>query len=213
MTKESFIPNHIIGNQFLSKKAGSFSGVPQRTVQYWTERGLVIPDIADTTGTGSKRLYSVLNCIEIGIINSLTESRFHLKFIKKIMTYLRSEIYPEIEGFKNDAVIEWGEPFNCLLPLFIILEYCYLTVIADHGKTKYQLILPYRAGGDPTKASSPRHREFIRISNQVYDQLENPEHFKLFQIGRIMHGHIHGYDKMIIVNIKNIAQKVIKEMV
>jgi len=77
---------------FMAGKAGSFSGVPLRTVQSWTEKGLVIPDIAESTGTGSKRLYSVFNCIEIGIIKSLTNSRLSLKLINEIMETLRTEI-------------------------------------------------------------------------------------------------------------------------
>jgi hypothetical protein len=76
---------------FLSKKAGSFSGVEQRTVQLWTERGLISPDIADTTGTGQRRLYGVLNCIEIGIIQSLAKERLSFKLIREIMAFLRGE--------------------------------------------------------------------------------------------------------------------------
>ena len=76
---------------FLSKKAGSFSGVGQRTVQLWTERGLISPDVADTTGTGQRRLYSFLNCVEIGIIQSLAQERLSFRLIREIMTYLREK--------------------------------------------------------------------------------------------------------------------------
>jgi hypothetical protein len=79
------------GLGFLSKKAGSFSGVEQRTVQLWTERGLISPDIADTSGTGQRRLYGVLNCIEIGIIRSLAQERLSFKLIREIMAYLRAQ--------------------------------------------------------------------------------------------------------------------------
>jgi hypothetical protein len=73
---------------FFSKKAGSFSGVKQRTVQLWTEKGLIIPGIADTTGTGERRRYSVLNCIEIGIIKALADLRISFKIIKQVMDWL-----------------------------------------------------------------------------------------------------------------------------
>lgn len=77
-------------NSFYTKRAGSFSNVPPRTVQSWTEKGIITPDIADTTGTGSKRLYSVRNCIEIGIVKSLTENRLALNIVAQIIEYLRS---------------------------------------------------------------------------------------------------------------------------
>jgi DNA-binding transcriptional MerR regulator len=74
---------------FLSKKAGSFVGVPQRNVQFWTEQGLLHPDIADTTGTGIRRRYSGLNVIELGIIKSLASEGLLLKTIKGVMGGLR----------------------------------------------------------------------------------------------------------------------------
>lgn len=78
-------------HSFLTKKAGSFSNVPPRTVQSWTERKLIVPDIADTSGTGSKRRYSVRNCIEIGIVKSLSENRLALKMVGQMMEHLKSK--------------------------------------------------------------------------------------------------------------------------
>ena len=72
---------------FLSAKAGSFSGVPQRTVQAWTEKGLV--GSTGTTGSGKRRRYSVLNCVEIAIVQSLAQDRLSIKLIGIIMEKLR----------------------------------------------------------------------------------------------------------------------------
>lgn len=82
------IPGHLMSKGFLSRQAGSFSGVPQRTVQGWTERGLITPDIAGTTGTGSRRLYSVENCIQIGIIKALTTQGLPIRQISFIMSQM-----------------------------------------------------------------------------------------------------------------------------
>lgn len=60
---------------FLSKTAGSFSGVPQRTVQAWTEAGFIIPEISDTSGTGKRREYSVINLIQIAVLKALADER------------------------------------------------------------------------------------------------------------------------------------------
>ena len=76
---------------FLTKKAGSFSNVPPRTVQSWAERELIVPDIANTSGTGSKRRYSLRNCIEIGIVKSLSENRLALKKVDQMMKHLKSK--------------------------------------------------------------------------------------------------------------------------
>jgi DNA-binding transcriptional MerR regulator len=84
-------PGHLKNKEFLSKQAGSFSGVGQRTVQTWTEKGLIKP-YADTTGTGQRRKYDILNCIEIGIVEALARERLGLKLIRRIMDFLRSQL-------------------------------------------------------------------------------------------------------------------------
>jgi DNA-binding transcriptional MerR regulator len=99
MAEKGYIPDHLKDAVFLAKKAGSFSDVPLRTLQSWTEKGLVIPGIEDTTGTGSKRLYSVLNCIEIAIIKEFTKERMRLDIVKRLMDYLREpHTYKKVDG-------------------------------------------------------------------------------------------------------------------
>ncbi len=93
MRQAEIIPSTLEGVSFLSKKAGSFSGTPQSTVQLWTEKGLVSPEVADTTGTGKRRLYSPINVIEIGIIRTLSDRRVSFKVITEVMNFLhRKEI-------------------------------------------------------------------------------------------------------------------------
>ena len=82
------IPKNISAESYLSKKAGSFSGTPQSTVQVWTEKGLISAEVSDTTGTGKRRLYSPLNVIEIGIIRELSERRISHKAITEVMSFL-----------------------------------------------------------------------------------------------------------------------------
>lgn len=82
---------------FLSKKAGSFSGVPQRTVQAWTEKGLID---SVTTGSGDRRRYTVRNCVEIAIVKALAKDRLPFKIIYKTMNYIRTK-------FKSSKQMCW----------------------------------------------------------------------------------------------------------
>ena len=86
MLKKFKPPQHLQNAIFLSKKAGSFSGVPQRTVQAWTEKDLIK---SKTTGSGDRRHYTVFHCIEIGLIKALAQDRQSVKVIKKIMNGIR----------------------------------------------------------------------------------------------------------------------------
>ena len=73
---------------FFSKKAGSFSGVPQRTVQRWTEDDLIAPAEDTAGGTGNRRKYNILNCIQIAIIKALTDGRVRISTVSDIMERL-----------------------------------------------------------------------------------------------------------------------------
>ena len=102
----------------MAGKAGSFSGVPLRTVQFWTEKGLVKPDIHNSSRTGDKRLYSALNCIEIAIVKFLTSDRMSLFDVQQFMDAFRKP-WAEFEG-SSFTMLE------CLLeenPGYIILKY------------------------------------------------------------------------------------------
>ena len=70
--------------KYLSKKAGSFSGVPQSTVQLWTEKGIVQAD-EETSGTGDRRKYGVIGCFQIGIAKELRNQGLSIKQIQNIM--------------------------------------------------------------------------------------------------------------------------------
>ncbi len=86
LNREYKPPKEIEGMTFLSKKAGSFSKVPQRTVQAWTEKDLIK---SETTGTGDRRRYTILNCIEIGIIAALAKDKVSFDVISQVMKALQ----------------------------------------------------------------------------------------------------------------------------
>jgi len=99
------------GMRFLSKQAGSFSGVPQRSVQSWAEKKIVTPDIEETTGTGKRRLYSVVNCIELGIVKSLRKKNIPLNVIRECIRLLRTKefykIVPSVPIWEHPLYSPW----------------------------------------------------------------------------------------------------------
>lgn len=87
MTKPIEKVDKLKGKTFLSGQAGRFSKVPQRTVQNWTERKFLSDP--GTEGTGKRRQYSILNCIEIGIIKTMANLGVHYSTINEIMGVFR----------------------------------------------------------------------------------------------------------------------------
>ena len=75
--------------EYLKRDIAKIIGKPIRTIQYWTDYGLVIPDIVPAQGKGKARVYSERNLIEFGMIDiiskelglSLEEIRILLRFL------------------------------------------------------------------------------------------------------------------------------------
>ena len=84
------IPTRIKNKLFMATKAGKFSKTPLATVKAWTDAEIIKP-VRGTTGTGDRRKYSVMNCIEIGIAKAMSDKRVALKHIKKSMQALRQK--------------------------------------------------------------------------------------------------------------------------
>jgi DNA-binding transcriptional MerR regulator len=73
-------------------------GVPSRQVIHWAETGLIRPDIADTSGTGTARRYSKRNLLEFIIVRELTELGLTVPRVKRFLRLLNR--YP---GFLAEA--------------------------------------------------------------------------------------------------------------
>ena len=70
---------------FLSHEVGIHLAIPQRTIQGWTEKGLISAS-KGTKGTGDRRLYSIFNLIEIGTIKNLRNLGLSIRLIEKMLS-------------------------------------------------------------------------------------------------------------------------------
>ena len=70
---------------YIRKQASKITQIPARTIQYYTDRGLVIPDVAAPTGRGTTRRYSLKNLVELALVKELTRQGFTLNKIEKVM--------------------------------------------------------------------------------------------------------------------------------
>jgi DNA-binding transcriptional MerR regulator len=190
MKPKGYIPDHLKDKEYFAGKAGSFSGVPLRTVQTWTEKELVKPD-KGTEGTGDKRKYSALNCIEIGIIKSLADDRMNLKHIKMIMSRLREPYqFPLMPGDINPSVDSLPAKNGLKKAGLTNLE-GFLEGIVE-GEEAY-LILQY-VGDEKTKGTRPNIL------------------FSPFPEEGFMDDESQNMEKTIIINLRKIAAKILAKM-
>jgi DNA-binding transcriptional MerR regulator len=77
---------------YIRKEAAEITQIPARTIQYYTDRRFVTPDVAAPTGRGTTRRYSLKNLVELSFVKELSEHGYTLEKIKGIMDVVRGRL-------------------------------------------------------------------------------------------------------------------------
>ncbi|MDO8630970.1 MAG: MerR family transcriptional regulator [Phycisphaerales bacterium] len=75
--------------QFTAAAARRIVGVSQRKLDYWDERGLVIPSIRKADGKGSERWYSFKDLVKLSVVKRLRDAGLSLGKIDAAIKILR----------------------------------------------------------------------------------------------------------------------------
>lgn len=67
-------------------------GITYRQLDYWARTKLVTPTIKAAKGSGSQRLYSFSDVVELRIIKKLLDAGVSLPKIRKALTYVREDL-------------------------------------------------------------------------------------------------------------------------
>lgn len=73
--------------QFTSAQVVKLTGITPRQLQWWDERGIVVP-----RREGRRRLYSAEDITEIAVICALRRKGFPLQRVRRIMRFLQKEL-------------------------------------------------------------------------------------------------------------------------
>jgi DNA-binding transcriptional MerR regulator len=93
------------GDGYIRKEASKITKIPARTIQYYTDRGFVTPDVAAPTGRGTTRRYSLKNLVELSLVKELTRHGFTLNTIAGIMREMGGSL-DEYWDKSNDIALE-----------------------------------------------------------------------------------------------------------
>jgi DNA-binding transcriptional MerR regulator len=72
--------------QFTSREVVALTGITPRQLQWWDERGIVVP-----ARQGHRRLYSMDNLAEVAVICQLRRRGFSLQRMRKVIRFLQRE--------------------------------------------------------------------------------------------------------------------------
>ena len=77
---------------FRGPQVCSIVGITYRQLDYWARTDLVRPSLADAKGSGSQRLYSYRDLVELKVVKSLLDAGVSLQTARKAIDYLRSHL-------------------------------------------------------------------------------------------------------------------------
>jgi len=77
-------------------KAATIAGITYRQLDYWARTDLVRPSLVDARGSGSRRLYSYRDLLELRVIKSLLDAGIRLESVRSAFEYLRQYVDSDI---------------------------------------------------------------------------------------------------------------------
>ena len=73
---------------FSGTQAAEVVGISYRQLDYWARTNLVRPSGCDANGSGSRRVYSYRDLLELRVIKSLLDAGIKLESVREVFNYL-----------------------------------------------------------------------------------------------------------------------------
>lgn len=81
---------------FSGKQASEIVGISYRQLDYWARTDLVRPSGADAKGSGSRRVYTYRDLLELRVIKNLLDAGIRLESVREVFAYLRAHVDTDI---------------------------------------------------------------------------------------------------------------------
>jgi len=85
----------VTDNGFRAPNVCNLVGITYRQLDYWARTNLITPSIQNAQGSGSQRLYSFTDVIQLKVIKRLLDAGMSLKKIRQAMEILRDQLRSE----------------------------------------------------------------------------------------------------------------------
>ncbi|HYY44908.1 MAG TPA: MerR family transcriptional regulator [Actinomycetota bacterium] len=86
-------------------------GITYRQLDYWTRTGLVVPSVREAQGSGTQRLYSFNDLLQLKVIKNLLEAGASLQKVRQAIDYVRAHL--EGDWSKLTIVADGGGVYAC----------------------------------------------------------------------------------------------------
>lgn len=68
-------------------------GISYRQLDYWATKGIVTPSINDASGSGSRRVYSFSDLVELRVIKKLLDAGVSLPKVRRAIDFVRGDLH------------------------------------------------------------------------------------------------------------------------
>jgi len=72
------------------------AGITYRQLDYWARTDLVRPSVCDANGSGTQRLYSYRDLVELKVVKRLLDAGVSLQAARKAIEYLRTQLGDDV---------------------------------------------------------------------------------------------------------------------
>jgi DNA-binding transcriptional MerR regulator len=96
---------------FSGTQTAKVVGISYRQLDYWARTDLIRPSLTDATGSGSRRLYSYNDLLELKAIKKLLDAGIKLEQVRKVFSFLREQMNTDIAA--AHIVIDGGSVMLC----------------------------------------------------------------------------------------------------
>ena len=80
------------GSGYRGRQTCKIVGITYRQLDYWTRTGLVAPSIQEAKGSGTQRLYSFNDLLQLKVIKGLTDAGASLQRVRQALDYVREHL-------------------------------------------------------------------------------------------------------------------------
>jgi DNA-binding transcriptional MerR regulator len=81
---------------FRGPQVCSIVGITYRQLDYWARTDLVRPSVCDAAGSGTQRLYSYRDLVELKVVKRLLDAGISLQAARKAIEYLREQLGEDV---------------------------------------------------------------------------------------------------------------------
>ena len=85
---------------YSGRRAAEIVGISYRQLDYWARTDLIRPSRADAKGSGSRRLYSYRDLLELKLVKTLLDDGIKLESIRAAFGYLREQLGEDLSTAK-----------------------------------------------------------------------------------------------------------------